>query len=564
MKKFLPILLFLSLVTFDKSLAQYNLRRFGVASNCKIYVTSTQNNSWSNYEGTGYTPVRRMGRPNDTVSFAFEGIEVYQSGAEVFMGKGVLKSEYKDTFRVNNQYPLFIDSISFDKNGVKAYYRYYYHDTLSNVPFNYSFSGWDVYNNDSGYPSVINTNNEKNTIRVNNFLYTINSAELVYVGLWTPPSVSFSGSSAFIYLKDTVNITFSGLQKFDYLANYSTSSIIHSKPFNINIKNVTFDCSRDTSPKSLAKPKLWEGIYLNSISLGINSKDSTYKVTQDINYGDNSDISYCKYDNTTSYIDSVLNLNINNTISDTYFLKLNNLKMKVNQVRLQLPFNPADSNYIKLNPAERIYSTVNDKYLYFKLQNNGFEIPISKSPDTLFRIYPYYLNGRIFEFKIRNNNYYCKGIIDTAKKTIDLAVPAQYINQSFQVCVNFSGSVLTSGYVDNYNDVINDQRSINFKDYNDNLVSYTIYVNRLNTSINDPYTFKDVFICPTLVSDYLTINNLVFSKDLTIDIIAITGKTHMSIKNTENTISVSGLSPGIYILRITSGNKIISKKIIKL
>ena len=169
MKKFLPILLFLSLVTFDKSLAQYNLRRFGVASNCKIYVTSTQNNSWSNYEGTGYTPVRRMGRPNDTVSFAFEGIEVYQSGAEVFMGKGVLKSEYKDTFRVNNQYPLFIDSISFDKNGVKAYYRYYYHDTLSNVPFNYSFSGWDVYNNDSGYPSVINTNNEKNTIRVNNF-----------------------------------------------------------------------------------------------------------------------------------------------------------------------------------------------------------------------------------------------------------------------------------------------------------------------------------------------------------------------------------------------------------
>ncbi|MEI7502260.1 MAG: T9SS type A sorting domain-containing protein, partial [Paludibacter sp.] len=90
--------------------------------------------------------------------------------------------------------------------------------------------------------------------------------------------------------------------------------------------------------------------------------------------------------------------------------------------------------------------------------------------------------------------------------------------------------------------------------------SVGLATNSINTSVTENKEFNNVEMYPNPGSDILSIRN---ASNYDVDILSICGKFILSKKKIQNDvdINISGLENGIYMVRFTRNNSIITKKL---
>lgn len=103
-------------------------------------------------------------------------------------------------------------------------------------------------------------------------------------------------------------------------------------------------------------------------------------------------------------------------------------------------------------------------------------------------------------------------------------------------------------------------KRISSRENSSNPVSLTITYENPSTSLSNSVS-SDFSIYPNPANDFITINGL--NKIENVQIIDLNGQIRNSIDNPSSEISISDLDKGIYLLRVTTGDQMITKKLIK-
>lgn len=534
------------------------------AGNRPIYPTKfTYAPSSDSLCGWGYTMIG-----SKKVDVKFDTIEIHRSGAELFMGSGVLNGSYKDTLNLSHydlpsvcNTTLYVDSLLIYAGGSeKVKCNFNLLQKFNNDTININIDNW-VKHSQGNY--IIGSVNFCDTIKLGNLVFELTEPSDVLIKN-TRYRPYYNGYVKYIYNEDTIKVNIpTDSNELDYI-NSNTEGSVSDEILSIYTSSCVFDFNNERSPGIFQDTIEWQGIYFNNFGFNEIEKEDVYSIlvaNNPIPTSENVNTKWLGYISDNNLVIDVDTIFENPTEGAYNYFDAHYDTIKIDNIGDTLIWKVTGDIYVpylKDSPFKFNIPCIHDELLLAENDtSSGFEIfPLSE-----FALY---------EFGVIIDNEKYLGEIDSESSIIKVVIPDfdgdKYFTPFFDIAGHqfiFNGQSWVSETGEHYI-LENYTYPIKVVSYDNRILYYDFeFEIEQSTEIHGVVQSEAIMLYPNPVGDYLKVSGL--GKGNLISIIDLKGEIvyTATADNSVERINTEKMIEGIYVIKIVKDGQVINKKIIK-